>query len=171
VDATFVGGNLIADIRGLTIPPGYDVEPAGAVPPELLPTEPLPEAFDPAARNPFGGRAVPIQVATSRKGKHMRKNLFRLGAAAALIAAAAAVAPAPAARADTVCESTPQVVAVGPTSCQFAINVANQMMSGGGTSFTAFSPTTGENYWMHCSIEHHGSTTCRGGDDAEVDIY
>ncbi len=86
---------------------------------------------------------------------------------AALVAATLA-SPAPA-HADTQCGA--RVVAVGPTSCEFAINVANQMMSGGGTSFTAYSPTTGENYWMTCSIEHHGSTTCRGGDGAEVDIY
>jgi hypothetical protein len=91
-------------------------------------------------------------------------------AAAALIAAAFA-APIPAAHADTVCESTPRVVAVGPTSCPFALNVANTYMSGAGTSFQTSSPVTGESYWITCSIEHHGSTTCRGGDDAEVDIY
>jgi hypothetical protein len=90
--------------------------------------------------------------------------------AAALVAAAFA-APLPTAHADEVCESTPQVVAVGPTSCPFAIDVANKMMSGGGSSFSAYSPTTGESYWVTCRIEHHGSTTCRGGDDAEVDIY
>lgn len=91
-------------------------------------------------------------------------------AAAALVAAALA-APLPAAHADTVCESTPRVVAVGPTSCPFAIDVANKMMSGGGTSFNVYSPVTGDTYLMTCRIEHHGSTTCRGGDDAEVDIY
>jgi hypothetical protein len=86
---------------------------------------------------------------------------------AALVAATLA-SPAPA-HADTQCGD--RVVAVGPTSCEFALNVANQMMSGAGTSFTAYSPITGESYWMTCSIEHHGSTTCRGGDGAQVDIY
>jgi hypothetical protein len=70
---------------------------------------------------------------------------------AALVGATLA-SPAPA-HADTQCAD--RVVAVGPTSCAFALNVAD----------------TGESYWMTCSIEHHGSTTCRGGDGAQVDIY
>jgi hypothetical protein len=86
----------------------------------------------------------------------------------AALVAATLVSQAPA-RADTQCGD--RVVAVGPTSCEFALNLANQMMSGAGTSFTAYSPITGESYWMTCSIEHHGSTTCRGGDGAQVDIY
>jgi hypothetical protein len=88
------------------------------------------------------------------------------------LAAATFASPAPApAHADTVCGTSPRVVAVGPTSCSFALNVANTFMSGAGSSFNASSPVTGESYWMTCGIEHHGSTTCRGGDDAEVDIY
>jgi hypothetical protein len=100
-------------------------------------------------------------------------KILTIGAAAAIAAAALAVAPtvAPQAHADEVCGDSPRVVAVGPTSCPFALNVASTMMSGGGTSFSAYSPTTGDSYWMTCSIEHHGSTTCRGGDSAEVDIY
>jgi hypothetical protein len=95
------------------------------------------------------------------------------------IAAAAAVAlapltalalPAPA-HADTECGGSPRVVAVGSTSCPFALNVANKMMSGAGNSFMAYSPTTGESYLMSCSIIRHGSTTCMGGNGAEVDIY
>ncbi len=100
-------------------------------------------------------------------------KILTIGAAAAIAASALAVAPAfaPRAHADEVCESVPRVVAVGPTSCPFAINVANRMMSGSGTSFSAYSPATGDSYWMTCSIEHHGSTTCRGGDGAEVEIF
>jgi hypothetical protein len=86
---------------------------------------------------------------------------------AALVAATLA-SPVPA-HADTQCAD--RVVAVGPTSCPFALNVANTYMSGAGTAFSVQSPVTGDNYWMTCSIEHHGSTTCRGGDGAEVDIY
>jgi hypothetical protein len=91
---------------------------------------------------------------------------------AGMLAAGAIILGAPApAHADSVCGSTPQVVAVGPTSCPFALNVANKMMSGASSPFAVFSPTTGDSYWMSCSIERHGSTTCRGGDGAEVDIY
>src|ERR1700712_3429054 len=92
------------------------------------------------------------------------------------IAAVSFIAVAPAARADTECgyaRPGVRVEAGETTSCPFAINVANAMMNGngGGTSFSAFSPA--ENAWvqMHCSIERHGSTTCRGGDNAEVTIY
>jgi hypothetical protein len=101
-------------------------------------------------------------------------NIVRIGAAAAIATAALAVGPAvaPQAHADEVCGYSPRVVAIGPTSCPFALNVAHSMMSGGGgTAFSAYSPTTGDSYWMTCSIEHHGSTTCRGGDGAEVEIY
>ncbi len=100
-------------------------------------------------------------------------NILTTGAAAVVAAGALAVAPAvaPQAHADEVCGYSPRVVAVGPTSCPFALNVASSMMSGNGTSFSAYSPTTGDSYWMTCSIEQHGSTTCRGGDGAEVEVY
>lgn len=78
------------------------------------------------------------------------------------------------AHADTVCGYNPaKVVAVGPTSCPFAMAVANQMMSGAGTTFWANSPVTGDGYQMHCMIEQHGSTTCRdvNGGGATVVIY
>jgi hypothetical protein len=99
--------------------------------------------------------------------------------AAAALAAAASIAPVAApeaiavAHADECGYARPgiRVEAVGPTSCPFAINVANTMMNGGGTAFNAYSPTTGETYWMTCRIESHGSTTCRGGNNAEVIIY
>lgn len=90
-------------------------------------------------------------------------------ALAAAILVAPALAPAPA-HADTVCGSTPSVVAIGPTSCPFAMNVADIYMHGGGSSFSVASPITGESYLMTCRIEHHGSTTCRGGDGAVVEI-
>jgi hypothetical protein len=94
---------------------------------------------------------------------------FIIGATMA-VAAAVTLSPVPA-HADEVCGYSPKVVAVGPTSCPFALDVANQEMNGGGQSFSAYSPTTGQSYWMTCSIEGHGSTTCRGGDDAVVIIY
>jgi hypothetical protein len=80
--------------------------------------------------------------------------------------------PAIPAHADTVCGHSPaKIVTIGRTNCPFALNLANAMMSGGGNSMTVYSPTTGESYQMYCRIEFHGRTTCRGGDDAVVDIY
>jgi hypothetical protein len=95
-----------------------------------------------------------------------------IGGVAAL--AATTFIPAIPAHADTECgyaRPGVRVRALGPTSCPFAINVANTMMNGAGTSFTAYSPVTGESYLMTCRIEAHGSTTCRGGDDAGVQIF
>jgi hypothetical protein len=86
--------------------------------------------------------------------------------------AATTFIPVAPAHADAVCQSFPvKVVAVGATSCPFALNVANRMMSGANSPFMAYSPETGNSYQMSCMIERHGSTTCRGGDGAEVDIY
>lgn len=76
------------------------------------------------------------------------------------------------AHADAVCGYMPgRIVAVGPTSCPFALNVANRMMSGASNPFSAYSPETGQNYLMSCSVIRHGSVTCTGGNGAEVDIY
>jgi hypothetical protein len=100
----------------------------------------------------------------------MRKLL--IGGVAAL--AAITFTPTPPAHADTDCgyaRPGVRVVALGPTSCPFAISVAQQMMNGAGNPFTAYSPVTGQSYLMHCMIEQHGSTTCRGGDDAGVQIF
>jgi hypothetical protein len=116
-----------------------------------------------------------MKVAVANVGIAIAANptILALGIAAA--AAVSFIAVAPAARADTECgyaRPGVRVEAGETTSCPFAINVANAMMNGnGGTSFSAFSPA--ENAWvqMHCSIERHGSTTCRGGDNAEVIIY
>lgn len=44
-------------------------------------------------------------------------------------------------------------------------------MSGAGESFSVYSSVTGETYQMSCMVEHHGSTTCRGGNDAAVQIF
>jgi hypothetical protein len=94
-----------------------------------------------------------------------------------IAATAAAITIAPAAHANTECGYARvgvRVEAGENTSCPFAINVANTMMNsgnGGGAGFNAYSPTSGETYWMTCMIERHGSTTCRGGNNAEVIIY
>jgi hypothetical protein len=96
----------------------------------------------------------------------MKKQLLITGMAAAALV----FAPLPQAHADEVCQYSPKVVAVGPTSCPFALNVAKGMMAGL-NNFTAYSPTTGLTYVMSCSIVRHGSVTCTGGDNAEVDIY
>jgi hypothetical protein len=95
----------------------------------------------------------------------MRKLL--IGGVAAL--AAITFTPAIPAHADTVCGYSPgRIVAVGPTSCPFALNVANKMMSGASSPFMAYSPETHESYSMSCSIVRHGSVTCVGGDGAEA---
>jgi hypothetical protein len=99
----------------------------------------------------------------------MKKLLIGGVAALAVTAFTTAI---PTAHADTECSSYPiRVVALGATSCPFAMNVWQQMRNGAGTSFTAYSPVTGQSYQMHCMIEQHGSTTCRGGDDAGVQIF
>jgi hypothetical protein len=87
-----------------------------------------------------------------------------------------ALLSAPAAHADTECGNVRpgiRVTAGEDTSCDFALNVAGAMMNGhgDGTQFLVHSPTTNEDYWMSCSIEGHGSTTCRGGNNAVVRIY
>jgi hypothetical protein len=97
--------------------------------------------------------------------------IAKLFVAAAIAVAPLTVGSAPA-QADTVCGYAPgKVVAVGATSCQFAMNVANKMTSEAGTSFMAYSPETGQSYLMSCSVVRHGSVTCTGGNGAEVDIY
>ena len=101
----------------------------------------------------------------------MIKTITTLGIAAT--AALTIITPAPA-HADTECgyaRPGVRVEAGANTTCGFAINVANAMMNGGGGSFRAFSDTAQQWYQMTCSIERHGSTTCRGGDNAEVIIY
>jgi hypothetical protein len=86
------------------------------------------------------------------------KALFSAGV---LIAAAFAL-PA-SAHADEVCQTTPnQVVAVGQTSCPFALTIARSYMYGhNGPNFSAYSDATQQSYEVTCRIEQHGSTTCR----------
>jgi hypothetical protein len=76
---------------------------------------------------------------------------------------AAAIALPASAHADEVCQTTPnQVVAVGPTSCPFALTIARSYMYGhNGPDFSAYSDATQESYQVTCRIEQHGSTTCR----------
>jgi hypothetical protein len=82
-----------------------------------------------------------------------------------VLAAAIVVAPlaVPAtAHADEVCQDVPRVVAIGPTSCPFALTIARSYMYGhNGPSFSAYSDATQETYQVTCRIEEHGSTTCR----------
>ena len=60
-------------------------------------------------------------------------------------------------------------VFAGPkTSCVFALNVRRAYQDAGGSStISAYSPTTGRTYTMHCA-RSGGSVTCLGGDDASV---
>lgn len=75
--------------------------------------------------------------------------------AAPLLAAGLFVAPA--AHADTICQTYPfKVVALTEaTSCPFAIAMAQH-----GAGYV-YSSVTHDTYLVHCAIESHGSTTCR----------
>lgn len=80
----------------------------------------------------------------------------------AALAASVCATPAPVVHADEVCQDVPRVVAIGPTSCPFALTIARSYMYGhNGPSFSAYSDTTQETYQVTCRIEEHGSTTCR----------
>lgn len=55
----------------------------------------------------------------------------------------------------------------GPnTSCQFAWNVASSY-AGPGPEY-AYSPVTGENYLMNCTLAGAGTVICTGGNNAYV---
>ncbi len=95
----------------------------------------------------------------------------------AAIAAAAVLVPlapvmSPSAHADGICKRG--VVALGPTSCPFALDVASayyaNIGSGPGELYNVYSPTTGENYNMSCSTLGAG-VMCTGGNGAEVNIF
>ena len=92
----------------------------------------------------------------------------------AAVALAAAVIAAPVAHAETECgyaSGYPGVrVSAGNdhTSCDFARAVAAAELTG---QHRAFSDVTQEWYSFNCSIERHGSMTCRGGDDFAVIVY
>jgi hypothetical protein len=80
----------------------------------------------------------------------------------AALAASVCATPAPVAHADEVCQDVPRVVAIGATSCPFALTIARSYMYGhNGPSFSAYSDATQETYQVTCRIEEHGSTTCR----------
>lgn len=105
-----------------------------------------------------------------RKEKVMRSTLA-IGVGAFVAAGIALVAPAPA-HADTRCNG--YVVAVGPTSCEFAVNVGAAWRNSfiypdGGLLQNVYSPVTGESYNMDCSKTGSG-VVCTGGNGAEVII-
>jgi serine/threonine kinase PknH len=94
---------------------------------------------------------------------------------AALAAVAAGIAltmhGAPAAHADYICEKG--VMAMGATSCEFALNVAqahlNQIGSGPG-QLVAYSPVTGQSYTMTCTVLGN-EKICQGGNNAMVGLF
>jgi hypothetical protein len=86
---------------------------------------------------------------------------------------AAGVALATPAHADAICAKG--VVALGETSCPFALEVANAYRTStinpdGGLLRGVYSPTTGQYYDMNCSKLGAG-VLCRGGNGAEVNIF
>ncbi|OBJ00220.1 hypothetical protein A5624_08515 [Mycobacterium sp. 1482292.6] len=81
----------------------------------------------------------------------------------------------------TICPDGHEGVVGGHTSCAFAANVRQVFYASGmGTTFTAFSPVTGDGYDMTCVGRYPAyfsdgstkvSTRCYGGDNAEVVIW
>ncbi|MGA8546855.1 MAG: hypothetical protein WB785_16565 [Mycobacterium sp.] len=99
------------------------------------------------------------------------RSTLAIGVGAFVAAGIALVAPAPA-HADTRCNG--YVVAVGPTSCEFAVNVGAAWRNSfiypdGGLLQNVYSPVTGESYNMDCSKTGSG-VVCTGGNGAEVII-
>lgn len=64
------------------------------------------------------------------------------------------------------------VRAIGPTSCQFALQVRDQYYYSGSPSFLpdVYSPITGETYDMRCTPNSY-PVRCTGGNNAEVLIF
>lgn len=93
---------------------------------------------------------------------------MKISAGIGVVLAAGGIALAAPAHADENCGYG--LVAVGPTSCPFAVNVRNAFMSHGTGTVVVYSPVTGENYSMDC--ERWGTTvTCSGiGNNAQVEI-
>lgn len=97
--------------------------------------------------------------------------------------ATAEVAPPPAAGRGvfTICPDGHEGVVGGHTTCAFAANVRQIFYATGmSSSFTAYSPVTGEGYQMTCVGRYPAyfsdgstviSTRCYGGDNAEVVIW
>lgn len=81
----------------------------------------------------------------------------------------------------TICPDGHEGVVGGHTSCAFAQNVRRTFYdSGMATTFTAYSPVTGDAYGMTCAGRYPAyfedgstkiSTRCYGGDNAEVVIW
>lgn len=81
----------------------------------------------------------------------------------------------------TICPDGHEGVVGGHTSCAFAQNVRRTFYSSGmATTFTAYSPVTGDAYEMSCAGRYPAyfedgstkiSTRCYGGDNAEVVIW
>ena len=63
------------------------------------------------------------------------------------------------------------VVAVGPTSCPFALSVADRFNASGGAYYlpNVYSPATGGTYDMYCDRSYY-PVVCTGGNNAEVRI-
>jgi hypothetical protein len=60
-------------------------------------------------------------------------------------------------------------MAIGPTSCPFALSVEAAWYNRPGMSniVKVWSPVTLTDYWMNCVYDGSG-VVCRGGDNAEV---
>jgi hypothetical protein len=79
-----------------------------------------------------------------------------------------------------ICPDGHSGVATGVTSCQFAMNVRQSYLSGGGPTVIAYSPVTGDTYQMQClsgytSHLNNGLTVnsvrCTGGNNAVVILW
>ena len=98
------------------------------------------------------------------------KYVVAVGVSAATVAFAA-VAAAPSAFADTFCGQSSLGAAVyagnSETSCQFALSTAEAYHAYGNGSqpFDVYSPVTGRNYTMTCTV---AGSVCQGGDNALV---
>jgi hypothetical protein len=84
-----------------------------------------------------------------------------------VVVAPAQTVYAPAAPALTNCGG----VFAGPnTSCPFAVNVQQTWLTSGATStFSVYSPVTGQSYVMNCSS--YSPVVCTGGNNALVEFY
>lgn len=99
------------------------------------------------------------------------KTKINAGIGVGMLVGAGLALAAPA-HADTICAM--DVIAVGPTSCPFALNVASAynsfIGSGAGTLYNVHSPTTGDSYTMNCNLPYPPTreVVCTGGEGAEV---
>ncbi|MBV8348128.1 MAG: hypothetical protein JOZ49_11510 [Mycolicibacterium sp.] len=96
----------------------------------------------------------------------MIKFVAKLALAVMAAASVQAFLPAPA-RADEFCGHG--VYAMGPTTCQFALSVADAWANSPGNQVRAWSEATGQDYVMDCAAVRDGEV-CRGGNNASVVI-